>query len=493
MRKPQGKRARALFVALLTIFAALSVFGAPAANAEAGLPIWTDVPDGAIYIADIDWAFEQGFVLGLADAGDNERLASPDRPLSRIEAVTILHRMAGSPAPTAAHTFTDTDEPGLEFGQDAVSWAVEEGVVLGRTGTEFAPRASITRAALVALLHRLAGSPAAGETTFPDMDDPSVAWARGHVAWAAENGITKGNGGMFLPMDVTNRAEMAIFARRFAPTLDIPTDVTPRAAVALDFTGLEPLGENAVYEGWLIIDGAPVSTGRFSIDDAGAVQPEGAQPTLINAAAATTVVVTIEPAVDPDPAPAATHVLAGDVAAGAATLAVNHAAALGTDFATAAGKYVLATPTTSDTTDEFSGVWFIDMDMGATQQGLTLPTLPAGWEYEGWAVLDGTPLSTGRFTDPGAADLAAPFSGTDGSGPPFPGEDFVANAPDGVTFPVDLRGATVEISVEPEPDDGPAPFAIKPLVATVPDGIDADVVQTMGAGPALPAGTATIG
>ena len=30
--------------------------------------------------------------------------------------------------------------------------------------------------------------------------------------------------------------------------------------VALEFDGLEPLGDGFVYEGWVIIDGAPVST-----------------------------------------------------------------------------------------------------------------------------------------------------------------------------------------------------------------------------------------
>ena len=35
----------------------------------------------------------------------------------------------------------------------------------------------------------------------------------------------------------------------------------------LEFTsdGLEPLGPGFVYEGWLIVDGAPVSAGRFSV------------------------------------------------------------------------------------------------------------------------------------------------------------------------------------------------------------------------------------
>jgi len=263
------------------------------------------------------------------------------------------------------------------------------------------------------------------------------------------------------------------------------------SAVSFEFTGLEPLGDNAVYEGWLIIDGAPVSTGRFNLDDAGAMVYDGDPAPVENAATATAVVLTIEPADDPDPAPSVTHVLAGDPDGTTAQLTIGHPAALGTDFADAAGIYVLATPTTSDTSDELSGVWFIGLEGGAASQGLDLPTLPDGWAYEGWTVIDGQPLSTGRFTDPAGADDADTFSGPDG-GPAFPGEDFVANAPDGLTFPVELFGSTVVISVEPEPDDGPTPFALKPLVHEVPAGIGDHEVQDMGAGPAAPSGVATL-
>ena len=262
--------------------------------------------------------------------------------------------------------------------------------------------------------------------------------------------------------------------------------------LALDFTGLETLGDAAVYEGWVIVDGAPVTTGRFNIDaDGNAVSEEGNGHVFQVAADRdpTTVIITIEPTVDPDPAPAATHVLAGDIVDGIAELTISHPAALGTDFAGAAGRYILGTPTDGDGNNELSGVWFIDLPLA---QGLDVPALPAGWVYEGWAVIDGVPVTTGRFTDAAAADDFDGFSGDQG-GPAFPGEDFIHNAPDGVDFPTDLTNATIVISVEPELDDSPAPFALKPLVSEVADGIGDHQVQNLGAGPAAPAGTATLG
>lgn len=248
---------------------------------------------------------------------------------------------------------------------------------------------------------------------------------------------------------------------------------------SLNFSGVEPLQNGYHYEGWAIVNGAPVSTGKFNIDGAGALVDlngndiaNGEFTVGGDLSAATAIVLTIEPDGDVDDIPADTHYLAGDVSNNAASLTIGHGAALGDDFGTAAGDYILATPTTSDTTDENSGIWFLSLAGGSPAQGLTLPVLPAGWAYEGWVVIDGTPVSTGRFTDPAAADLDAPFSGTSAA-PPFPGEDLVNNAPAGLTFPLDLAGRTAVISVEPSPDDSDAPFTFKPLAGAIPnDAID---------------------
>ena len=103
--------------------------------------------------------------------------------------------------------------------------------------------------------------------------------------------------------------------------------------------------------------------------------------------------------------------------------------------------------------------------------GLTLPALSAGWKYEGWAVIDGTPVSTGTFTNVAATDEADTFSGPIALGAPngedgfFPGEDFLLNAPAGVSFPTNIAAAV--ISIEPVPDNSAAPFLLKPLVGTI--------------------------
>ena len=260
--------------------------------------------------------------------------------------------------------------------------------------------------------------------------------------------------------------------------------------VALELNGLEPLGDDFVYEGWVIVDETPYSTGRFSIEaDGSRTYHTGSDVDLSNGSA---FVLTIEPAEGDDPAPGDSHVLAGDLVDGVADLTVGHPAALGNDFTGASGQFVLATPTTDTLDDELAGIWFIDIVDGSSVIGLDLPVLPVGWEYEGWVVIDGQPVSTGRFLDAGGADDFNLYSGTDGTGPNFPGEDFIINPPQGLEFPVDLPGSTVVISIEPEIDNSPDPFAFKPLSAVVPDGIGDHVDILLELDPALPTGTATL-
>ena len=119
---------------------------------------------------------------------------------------------------------------------------------------------------------------------------------------------------------------------------------------------------------------------------------------------ATTIVITVEPDGDTDTIPADTHYLAGNLTNGSATLTVGHMAALGDDFVGATGDFILATPTDGADSNETSGIWYIDLSSGEAMPGLQLPTLPAGFEYEGWVIFGGTPVSTGRFQDVAAAD-----------------------------------------------------------------------------------------
>jgi hypothetical protein len=268
-------------------------------------------------------------------------------------------------------------------------------------------------------------------------------------------------------------------------------DSNPMKNLNLSISGLEDLGSDAIYEGWLIVNGAPVTTGTFSVDGSGNMSSTSFSVNASDLEDASTFVLTIEPIPDSDPAPSDVHVLAGDFSGNNASLTVGHGAALGNDFATAAGKYILATPTNGADTDEKSGIWFLDLASGSPAVGLSLPTLPAGWKYEGWTVIDGQPVTSGTFTMVDVVDDAAPFSSTE-PGPPFPGEDYLLNAPSGLTFPTDLSGGTAVISIEPDPDNSPLPFTLKPLVGGIAADAMDHVTYTMDKNlGSFPTGTAT--
>lgn len=235
--------------------------------------------------------------------------------------------------------------------------------------------------------------------------------------------------------------------------------------LTLNINGLENLGADFAYEGWIIVDGAPVSTGTFSVDGNGNLSASIFEVDTDELEAATMFVLSIEPVPDSDPAPAATKILAGGFNGNTASLSTS---TVGSDFENATGKYIIAAPTgTGAAEEEFSGIWFLDNSSGSAVAGLDLPELTAGWKYEGWVVIDGTPVTTGTFTNSDMADESAPFSGTNG-GPSYPGEDFLINSPTGLTFPTDLRGKTAVISIEPDPDNSSAPFTLKPLAGLIP-------------------------
>ena len=269
--------------------------------------------------------------------------------------------------------------------------------------------------------------------------------------------------------------------------------------LVLSLTGVETLQNGYHYEGWAIVEGAAVTTGKFNVDADGAIVDlndvaisGGEFETDLDLSDATAIIITIEPNGDTDTTPAATHYIAGGVTNLASILTVGNASALGDNFSTAAGDYILATPTSTDSLDENSGLWFLSLATGSPATGLTLATLPSGWVHEGWAVIGGTPVTTGTFTDIAAVDLADPYSGSE-SGPPFPGEDFLNNAPSGLTFPTDLAGATAVISIEPSPDDAPTPFTLKPLVGGIPTNATDHVTYTMDNNSSgFPTGTASI-
>ena len=145
--------------------------------------------------------------------GTDDTHFSPDGICTRAQAVTFLWRTAGSPASkTSAMPFTDV--PVGSYYYDAVLWAVKNGITKGTSDTTFSPDMTCTRAQIVAFLWRSEKSPAAG-TANPFADVKSTAYYADAVLWAVKENITKGTTSTtFSPNADCTRAQIVTFLWR---------------------------------------------------------------------------------------------------------------------------------------------------------------------------------------------------------------------------------------------------------------------------------------
>ena len=145
--------------------------------------------------------------------GTDDTHFSPDGICTRAQAVTFLWRAAGSPEPeTRAMPFNDV--PVGSYYYDAVLWAVENGITKGTSDTTFSPNMTCTRAQIVAFLWRSEKSPAAG-TANPFADVKSDAYYADAVLWAVKENITKGTTSTtFSPNADCTRAQIVTFLWR---------------------------------------------------------------------------------------------------------------------------------------------------------------------------------------------------------------------------------------------------------------------------------------
>ena len=145
--------------------------------------------------------------------GTDDTHFSPDGICTRAQAVTFLWRAAGSPKPeTRGMPFTDV--PVGSYYYDAVLWAVENGITKGTSDTTFSPNMTCSRAQIVAFLWRSEKSPAAG-TANPFTDVKSTAYYAVAVLWAVKENITEGTTNTtFSPDADCTRAQIVTFLWR---------------------------------------------------------------------------------------------------------------------------------------------------------------------------------------------------------------------------------------------------------------------------------------
>ena len=149
---------------------------------------------------------------GITNGVSSDRF-DPDGLCTRAQIVTFLWRAAGSPAPkSTGHNFTDVKAG--SYYEQAVLWAVENSITVGTSSTTFSPDATCTRAQAVTFLYRASGIPAvSGSAAFSDV--ATDAYYADAVAWAEKKGITTGiGGGLFGSNNDCTRAQIVTFLWR---------------------------------------------------------------------------------------------------------------------------------------------------------------------------------------------------------------------------------------------------------------------------------------
>lgn len=115
---------------------------------------FTDVGSDSYYAAYIDWASENNIITGIGGG-----LFKPDREITRQEMAAILYRFAGfiNVLPSAAEkkqlNYPDAAE--LPFwAAEAAMYCQQTGIITGRSGGNFVPQGTATRAEVAAILQR---------------------------------------------------------------------------------------------------------------------------------------------------------------------------------------------------------------------------------------------------------------------------------------------------------------------------------------------------
>ena len=138
--------------------------------------------------------------------------------MTRATVVTVLWRMAGSPAASASAGFSDVSAGTWYAG--AVDWAAQAGIAGGDGQGRFRPDDNVTRqelAVLVARYDESQGTPMAEGALNLFSDAAQISdWATDGVAHAVGMGWLEGAGGKIDPQGTASRAQLAAILERMS-------------------------------------------------------------------------------------------------------------------------------------------------------------------------------------------------------------------------------------------------------------------------------------
>ena len=148
--------------------------------------------------------------------GDDRGNFNPDAPVTRVQFVTVLWRMAGCPEVADETPFEDTKNQIAEF-KSAIAWGYKNGYINGTTETTFDPDGTLTREAGMKILHYYSGGKSGNEMLLTSVYDGIFkdskyisTWAKASVYWGIYNKLISGvRADALVPQGIATRAQLA--------------------------------------------------------------------------------------------------------------------------------------------------------------------------------------------------------------------------------------------------------------------------------------------
>ena len=149
-------------------------------------------------------------------------------------------------------TLPFTDVSDSDWFYDPVCYVYSQGLMTGTSATTFEPNTSLSRAMLVAVLHRLEGSPAASAGDFTDVADGD--WYAQAVNWAASVGVVNGfDDGTFQPNTAITREQLAAILRNYVAYKGLDVTATGDLSTYTDANSVSDWAKESVE--WAVDQG----------------------------------------------------------------------------------------------------------------------------------------------------------------------------------------------------------------------------------------------
>ena len=202
----------------------------------------TVTPDEGYELSTLGVSDRNGDALDLDNEGSG--VYSFTMPIGRVTVTATFDK--------AVITLPFTDVSDGDWFYEPVCFVYENGLMTGTSATTFEPNTPLSRAMLVAILHRLEGSPAASGSDFTDVANGD--WYAEAVNWAASVGVVNGfDDGSFQPNTAITREQMAAILRNYAQYKGLDVSASGDLSAYSDAASVSSWAEDSVA--WAVREG----------------------------------------------------------------------------------------------------------------------------------------------------------------------------------------------------------------------------------------------